>query len=217
MIAGGCGAQPRGWPADELALGSLEEAERYLALATRELESLPADRRGRAHVVLAVGRLRLARQRGDLPAVAEQAQRLLAPAGAADSARLGLGEDLRALALINLGIAELWTERFEDADRHLEQGIALAHRIGRPFLELTGLAHWAQLVSWWSFPLGAQRSMQAIELAGRHGWTDEPVAGARLCGARHGDDLPGAARGGGVGRSSAPSVPSGPRSSRPPG
>ena len=162
---------------DQLALGSLEEAERYLALATQELESLPADRRGRAQVVIAVMRMRLARQRGDLAAVAEQAQRLLAPAGAADSARLGLGEDLRALALINLGIAEVWTGRFEDADRHLEQGIALARWIGRPFLELTGLAHWAQLVSWWSFPLGAERSMQAIELAGRHGWTDEPVAG----------------------------------------
>jgi LuxR family maltose regulon positive regulatory protein len=162
---------------DQLALGSLEEAERYLALATREFESLPADRRGRAQVVLAVGRLRLARQRGDVPAVAEQAQQLLAPTGATDAAWLGLGEDLRALALISLGMAELWTARFEDADRHLEQGIGLAHRIGRPFLELTGLAHWAQLVSWWSFPLGAEKSTQAIELAGRHGWTDEPVTG----------------------------------------
>ena len=162
---------------DELARGSLEEAERYLALAARGWQSVPADRRGRSQVALAVVRLRLARQRGDLPAVAEEAQQLLAPAGAADPARLGLGEDLRALALINLGIAELWTGRFEEADRHLEQGVALAHRIGRPFLEITGLAHWAQLVSWRSFPLGAQRSRQAIELARRHGWTDEPVAG----------------------------------------
>ena len=176
MIAGDAelAAQMAG---DQLALGSLEEAERYLALATQEFESLPAHRRGRAQVVLAVGRLRLSRKRGDVPAVAEQAQRLLAPAGAADSARLGLGEDLRALALINLGIAELWTGRFDDADRHLDQGVSLARRIGRPYLELTGLAHWAQLVSWWSFPLGAERSRQAIELAGRHGWTDEPVAG----------------------------------------
>ncbi len=162
---------------DELARGSLEEAERHLALAARGLESVPADRRERSQVALAIVRLRLARQRGDLSAVAEQAQRLLAPARAADPARFGLGEDLRALALINLGIAELWTARFEEADRHLEQGIALAHRIGRPFLEITGLAHWAQLVSWWSFPLGTQRGMQAIELAERHGWTDEPVAG----------------------------------------
>jgi LuxR family maltose regulon positive regulatory protein len=162
---------------DELARGSLEEAERYLTLATRGLESVPADRRGRSQVVLALVRMRFARQRGDVPAVAEEAQRLLAPAGAADPAELGLGGDLRALALIDLGIAELWTARFDDADRHLEQGVALARQLGRPYLEATALAHWAQLVGWRSLPLGAQRGRQAIELAGRHGWTEEPVAG----------------------------------------
>jgi LuxR family transcriptional regulator, maltose regulon positive regulatory protein len=64
---------------DELARGSLEEAERYLTLATQGLASVPADRRGHSLVALAVVRLRLAPQRGDLPAVAEQAQQLLAP------------------------------------------------------------------------------------------------------------------------------------------
>jgi LuxR family transcriptional regulator, maltose regulon positive regulatory protein len=161
----------------EVGRGSLEEAERYVVLATEKLASVPPDQRGRAQVVLAVVRMRLARRRADLPAVAEEAHRLLEPAGAADPARLGLGEDLRALALINLGIAELWTGRFDEADRHLEQGVALAHRIGRPFLEVTGLSSWAQLASWRSFPLGAQRSRQAIELAGRHGWTEESVVG----------------------------------------
>jgi LuxR family transcriptional regulator, maltose regulon positive regulatory protein len=161
----------------ELERGSPEEAERYLALAAEGLASVPRDRQGRAQVALAVVRLRFARWRGDLPAVAEQARQLLAPAGAADPARFGVGEDLRALALISLGTAEVWTGRFDEADRHLEQGVALAHRFGRPFLEVTGLAHWAQLASWWSFPLGAQRSRQAIELAERHGWGEEPVAG----------------------------------------
>ena len=159
---------------DQLARGSLEEAERCLALATRTLESLPADRRGRAQVVLAVVRMRLARQRGDLETVAGEAQRLLAPAVTAEP---GLGGDLRALALIDLGIAEAWTARFEVADRHLGDGIALARRMGRPYLEVTGLAHLAQLESWRSFRLGAQRSQQAIELATEHGWPDEPVAG----------------------------------------
>jgi LuxR family maltose regulon positive regulatory protein len=162
---------------DELARGSLEEAERYLTLATRGLETVHADRRGRPQVVLALVRMRFARQRGDLPAVAEEAQRLLVPAGAADPARLGLGEDLRALALIDLGIAELWTGSFEEADRHLEQGVALAHGIERPYLEITGLAYWAQQMNWRSFALATQRSRQAIELARRHGWADEPVAG----------------------------------------
>jgi LuxR family maltose regulon positive regulatory protein len=162
---------------DQLARGSLEEAERYLAISTRAVESVPAGRRGRAQVVLAVVRMRLARQRGDLTAVAEEARRLLAPAVATDLAEPRLGEDLRALALINLGIAELWTSRFDEADRHLEDGVALARQIGRPYLEVTGLAHWAQLVSWWSFPLSTQRSLQAIELAEEHGWADEPVTG----------------------------------------
>jgi LuxR family maltose regulon positive regulatory protein len=162
---------------DQLARGSLEEAERYLALSTRALESVPAERRGRSQVVIAMVRMRLARQRGDITAVAEEAQRLLAPAMTAGSVRPELGGDLRALALINLGIAELWTSRFDEADRHLADGIALAHEIGRPYLEVTGLAHWAQLMSWRSFPLGAERGMQAIELARQHGWADEPVAG----------------------------------------
>jgi LuxR family maltose regulon positive regulatory protein len=159
---------------DQLARGSLEEAERCLALATRTLESVPADRRGRAQAVLAVVRMRLARQRGDLETVAGEAQRLLAPAVTAEP---GLGGDLRALALIDLGIAEAWTARFEVADRHLGDGIALARRVGRPYLEVTGLAHLAQLESWRSFRLGAQRGLQAIELATEHGWADEPVAG----------------------------------------
>jgi len=161
----------------ELARGSLEEAERYLALASRALESVPADRRGRSQVVLAVVRMRLARQRGDITAVAEAAQRLLAPAMAAEADQPGIGEDLRALALLNLGIAELWTARFDEAGRHLGDGVAVARQIGRPYLEVTGLAHLAQLESWRSFPLGAQLSLQAIELAGRHGWADEPVTG----------------------------------------
>ena len=168
----------------QLARGSLEEAERYLALATRKLESVPAGRAGRAQAVLAVVRMRLARQRGDLAAVAGEAQRLLAPAVSADPAQYDrrlrrgeLGGDLRALALIDLGIAEAWTARFDEADRHLDDGIALARRIGRPYLEVTGLAHLAQLVSWRSFQLGAERGLQAIELARQHGWADEPVAG----------------------------------------
>jgi LuxR family maltose regulon positive regulatory protein len=162
---------------DQLARGSLAEAERYLTLSSRALELVPAERRGRAQVVLAVVRMRRSRQRGDLTAVAEEARRLLAPAVATDLAAPRLGEELRALALINLGIAEVWTSHLDEADRHLEDGVALARQIGRPYLEVTGLAHWAQLLSWRSFPLGAQRSLQAIALAERHGWADEPVTG----------------------------------------
>ena len=161
----------------QVARGSLEEAERYLAVSARALESLPADRRARSQVMLAGVRMRVATHRGDIEAVAAEAQRLLATAMTADSAQPGLGGDLRALALINLGIAEIWTTHFEEADRHLEEGIALAHQIGRPYLEVTGLAYGTQLMSWRFFPLGAERAAQAIELAEQHGWGDEPVLG----------------------------------------
>jgi len=164
--------------ADELARGSLEEAERYLGLAARGSASVPAGRRSQMQVLLGVVRLLLARQRGNLLAAADQAQRLQAMAEAPDAAQAGLGEELRALALINLGTTEFWGARFDDAQRHLEQGVALAHRIGRPYLEFIGRAHQAGIENYRpSFARAAERSRQAIELARRHGWTDEPAAG----------------------------------------
>jgi LuxR family transcriptional regulator, maltose regulon positive regulatory protein len=170
---------------DELALGSLEAAERYLGLAERTSASVPEGRRGQAQLLLGIVRLLLARQRGDRPAVAEQARRLQAMAEApqaaqddlAPTARAGLHEDLRALALISLGSTEFWAARFEAAGRHLEQGVALARRIGRPYLELTGLVYQADNEFVRSASLAAKLSRQAAELAERHGWADEPVAG----------------------------------------
>ena len=161
----------------ELIHGSLEQADRDLALASRRSSSLPPDRRERLQVRLPVLRLSLARRRGDLPAALEEAQRLLDPAEAPHAAQLGVGEDLRALALIDLGIAELWTSRLEEAERHLEQGIALAHLLERPYLEVYGLGHWAMVATLRSSAPAIERSTQAIELARRHGWSDEPIVG----------------------------------------
>ena len=163
--------------ADELARGSLEAAERYLGVAEQGSASVPAGQRGQVRVLLGVVRLSLARQRGDLPAVAEEARRLQIMAEAPDPAQPGLGEDLRALALINLGITEVWAARDADAERHLEHGVALARRIGRPFLEFSGLTYQATIDVTGSLALSAERARQAVELARRHGWTEEPAAG----------------------------------------
>jgi LuxR family maltose regulon positive regulatory protein len=160
---------------DERRQGSLDGAERHLALATGGLATMHMDRRGRFEVTLAVLRLVLAGLRGNLPAVVEEARRLLAPAGTPDASQRGVGDDLRVLALINLGIAELWSNRTEEAERHLEQGVALARQIRRPFLEIAALGHWALLTRLRSFALATELSMQAIELARRHGWSDERI------------------------------------------
>src|SRR5689334_13840970 len=161
--------------AEELAYGSLEAAERYLGLAERGMGSVPDARRAQAHLLLGITRLVLARQRWSLQAVAEEA-RLQAVAEASDTTQPRLGEELRALALISLGTTEFWAAG-EDPERHLEVGVALARRIGRPFLEFTGLAYQAAAGMYQSFTRAAERGRQAIELAERHGWADEPAAG----------------------------------------
>jgi LuxR family transcriptional regulator, maltose regulon positive regulatory protein len=171
--------------AAELARGSLEAAKRYLGLAEQGSAPGPEGRRGQADVLLGVVQLLLARQQGNLPAAAEQAQRLQALAEAPDpaqydlapAARAGLGDELRAFALVKIGDSETWAGRLDQAESHLEQGVALARRIGRPYLEFMGLVNRAEIeLNRPFFPRAAERSRQAIDLAERHGWTDDPAA-----------------------------------------
>jgi LuxR family transcriptional regulator, maltose regulon positive regulatory protein len=168
--------------ADELFRRSLGAAERHLARADQEIMAVPADRRGRFQVNLAIMGLMLAQRRGDLPAVIEEARRLLAPGASADVALPGRCQDLRALALVSLGTAELWALRADEAERHLEQGVALARQIGRPWLGVSALAHGAWAASFRSFGLAAERYLQAIELAQEHGWAEEPVVAPAYAG-----------------------------------
>ena len=164
--------------ADDLVRGSLDEAGRDLALTASALASMPAERRGRVQVLLSVLRFSLARRRMDIPVAAQEAQRLLALMNTADTARLGLGEDLRAAALISLGATEIWALHFADAERHLKQGVDLARRIGRPYLEFTGLTYWAHgMMMFGPDGLEPRWCWQAVELAERHGWGEEPLAG----------------------------------------
>ncbi len=100
---GGCGrgsgtSGPYGRPGTKPRIAG--DSRQYLALASAKAEAAPEDRRERLQVVLAALRLSLARQRGDVPRAIEEAQRALEPANVADAARLGLGEDLRALTFL---------------------------------------------------------------------------------------------------------------------
>ena len=162
--------------ADELARGSLEAAERCLDLAERRAESVPEARGGQLRLLLGVVSLLLAGQRANLPAVTEQAQRLAAIAEDEDTAQPGLIEDLRALALISLGSTGFWVAG-EDAGRYLERGLTLARRIGRPYLEFAGLAHQSAADHYKSLTRCTERAAAAVELAERHGWSNDPAFG----------------------------------------
>ena len=90
--------------------------------------------------------------------------------------------DLRAAALLNLGIAELWSLRLDAARRDLEQALALARRIGRPYLEIGCLGHLgiAAPLSREPLPVGLELAEEGISIAEAHGWGADPVAAAAL-------------------------------------
>ena len=164
--------------ADRRAAGLLQEAERYLALAERMSASVPKDRQYRFQIGLVLVRMALARARNDLDGVTDAAQRLVALADSPAALEAGVGDEgLLATALIDLGAAEMWAAELEAAERHLEQGLEEARRIGRPSLEVQALAHSA-LLSQYRYQAIEERARQAIELARKHGWEDTASAAA---------------------------------------
>ena len=168
----------------DLAQGRLDEAAAHLAVAEAHAETTPPDRQRRLQVAVASLQLSLARRRGDLAGVIEQARFLASPVTGPSDEDIALGSDLRAVALMNLGTAEAWTlgrPDAPDAERHLREGAVLAREIGRPYLEVGCLAQlgFASLVLH-SFATTQRRCREAIALAERHGWGAEPVIAPAL-------------------------------------
>jgi LuxR family transcriptional regulator, maltose regulon positive regulatory protein len=168
----------------DLAQGHLDEAAAYLAVAETYAEAAPPGRQRRLRVAVASLQLSLARRRGDLAGVIEQARFLASPVTGESDEDIALGSDLRAVALMNLGTAEAWTlglPEAPDAERHLREGAVLAQEIGRPYLEVGCLAQlgFASLVLH-SFATTQRRCREALALAERHGWGAEPVIAPAL-------------------------------------
>ena len=102
------------------------------------------------------------------------------PADGQTGTDVALSCDLKAVALLNLGVTEAWSLRLADSERHLLEGAALARRIGRPYLEVACLAHLGFASTSHSFAVARQRCEEAIALAARHGWDAEPVIAPAL-------------------------------------
>jgi LuxR family transcriptional regulator, maltose regulon positive regulatory protein len=167
----------------ELAQGrsELEEAAAQLALAEAHIQSAPPARRRRLAVAIAALRLALARRGGRFLDVIEQVN-LLDASTADDEARdqMAMGSELRAVALMNLGIVETWSGRFDDAERHLSEGAALAQTIGRPYLEVACRAHQGFASKTVSLATARERGRQAITLAERYGLADRSILAPAL-------------------------------------
>jgi LuxR family transcriptional regulator, maltose regulon positive regulatory protein len=164
----------------DLVQGRLDEAAAHLAVAESDVGTTPPDRQHRLQVAIASLKLSLARRRGHLAGVIEQVAFLAAPVTGQSDEDIALDSDLRAVALMNLGTAEAWALGLPDAERHLEEGAALARRIGRPYLEVGCLAQLAFASKIHPFATTQRRCREAIALAERYGWGAEPVIAPAL-------------------------------------
>jgi LuxR family maltose regulon positive regulatory protein len=164
----------------DLAQGRLDEAAAHLAVATTAITSTPPDRRHRLEVAIAALKLSLARKRGHLAGVVEQVGFLASPVTGQSDEDIALDSDLRAVALMNLGIVEAWSLANQDSERHLRAGADLARKIGRPYLEVACLAELAFASKIEPFATTRRRCREAIALAEQHGWGAEPVIAPAL-------------------------------------
>jgi LuxR family maltose regulon positive regulatory protein len=164
----------------DIAQGRLDEAAAHLAVAETYAQTAPPERQRRLQVAVASLKLSLARRRGHLDGVVEQVRFLASPVTGQSDEDIALGSDLRAVALMNLGIVEAWSVGLPDAERHLREGAVLAREIGRPYLEVACLAQLAFASRINSFTTTRQRCRKAIALAERHGWGAEPVIAPAL-------------------------------------
>src|SRR3954447_26184008 len=161
--------------ASELNHGRLGQAAAQLALAESHVQSAPPARRRRLTVAIAALRLALARRSGQFTQILEQVKLLDASTSNESSEAAAMGSELRAVALLNLGIVETWSRRFDDAERHLSEGAALAQTIGRPYLEVACRAHQIFPTTLVSLASARERGRQAVALAERYGLGDRPI------------------------------------------
>jgi LuxR family maltose regulon positive regulatory protein len=163
----------------DLVQGRLDEAAAHVAVAETYAETAPPGRQRRLRVAIASLKLSLARRRGHLAGVIEQASFLASPLTGPSDEDIALGSDLRAVALMNLGIVEAWLG-LPDAERHLQEGAVLARRIGRPYLEVACLAQLGFASKIRPFATTRRRCLEAIALAERYGWGAEPIVAPAL-------------------------------------
>jgi LuxR family maltose regulon positive regulatory protein len=166
--------------ASELNHGRLEEAAAQLGLAESHVQNSPPARRRRLAVAIASVRLALARRNGQFSEVIEQVKLLDASVSDPSNDQVAMDSELRAVALLNLGIVETWSGRLADAERHLSEGADLARTIGRPYLEVACRAHQGFPSKTVSVARARERGAEAVALAELHGLDDRPIVAPAL-------------------------------------
>jgi LuxR family maltose regulon positive regulatory protein len=165
---------PAADPEFALALGTAlvddalyEEAGAHFAIAEQLVAAVDAERRRAFDLALAAARLRLACARGDLAGVPPASRAVETALKAQPVSRLGHTQSHRAMALVDLGVAELSSSRFAEACDRLEEALELARRIERPTIEVACLSFLALVATLSGQPASIARPLveQATSLA----------------------------------------------------
>jgi LuxR family transcriptional regulator, maltose regulon positive regulatory protein len=158
-----------------LQQGRFADASSDLDIAELHMETLPAQRQPAFRVGIATLRLGLARQQGQVNLVVDQVMYLASPEATRLISGTAFNPVLRAAAVMNLGIAEMWSGRMADAERHLREGAALANRVGQQYIEIICLSNLGFILKLDSFAVSLQHTKDAIALAERYGFGSDPV------------------------------------------
>ena len=180
-----------------LEAGEPDRGQDYLRLADDHASEVRSGRRTEFVLARTVAQLYEARAVGNLGSAVGAARKLLAGQG---STAVSLdGRERRALALLNLGIAETWTGKRRHARAALEESLALARHADRDYLVFSALGPLALVESLaGSLRRPARLAHEAVDLAERHGWSSLPPMAATYCAlaicAYHWNSVPDATR-----------------------
>ncbi len=167
------------------ALGELDgmrlaDAAAHLHIARSHVATASPGRRHRVELAVTSTELFLDRLRGHVDGVVDRAAALSSPDHGHTAADIAPSGDLRALVLLNLGVTQAWSLRLVDSRRYLSDGAALALEIGRPYLEVACRAQLGVASTAFSLTEARLRSREALTLAARHGWDEQPVIAPAL-------------------------------------
>jgi LuxR family transcriptional regulator, maltose regulon positive regulatory protein len=167
--------------AARLMAGDAPAAEPYLRVANEGREQVAPDERRRFEISLAVAQLLHARLTGQLQRATEVARAVLQPTGERPWHYELTSDDKQAVALLNVGLAELWAGGRLASGDSLRSALEIARRRGRDYIELEALGGLAALLVMESrLREGHETGTAALDLAERRGWSNTPAAALAL-------------------------------------
>jgi LuxR family maltose regulon positive regulatory protein len=153
----------------------LDQADAHLDVARAHAATAPPDRQYRLHLVIASLDLLSARLRGHFDGVFEQVRALLPPPVEQSTVDVALSNDVRAVALLNLGVTRRgrcsWPTANDTCSRAPPSPATSPGRTWRwPASPTGGFAATGR-----SLASARRHCEDAIARAARHGWDAEPV------------------------------------------